>query len=124
MHGCSGCSVVKSISSISKVVVLQAIIVAVFSLLAFSNGHNQGWSSMVGGGIALVGSLVYALMIMGKLGDAARVMKAHFRAEMMKMLVVATFFILALSFSLINSLWLIVSFAVASLTYWFALLVV
>lgn len=111
---------------IYKVVVLQAIVVLALAIAiaALSDSH-KGLSSAVGGAIAVIGSLMYAMIVVGKTGDASSVLKAHFRAEMVKIFITAVLFALVLLlFSSAAMLWLIVGFAMATLAYWLALLVV
>ena len=109
-----------------KVVVLQFIIAAVFAALtaALGDGH-KGWSAALGGAIAVAGSWIYAMLIIGGSNDADRVLKAHVRAEMVKIFVTAVLFLLALVlFPSAAWLWLMLGFAVSTLAYWFSLLAV
>lgn len=111
---------------IFKVVTLQALIVLalVVATIIFADGH-KGLSVAIGGAIAIVGSLMYAIIVAGRVGDAASILKAHFRAEMAKIFITVVLFALALLlFQSASMLLLIVGFAVATLAYWLALLVV
>lgn len=111
---------------IYKVVALQAAIAVALAVATtmFTDGL-QGLSAAVGGAIAVIGSLLYAMIVVGKAGDATSVLKAHFRAEMVKIFITAVLFALALLlFHSASTLWLIVGFAMATLAYWLALLVV
>ena len=109
-----------------KVVTLQAIIASLFAVgVGFFAGGLQGISAAAGGAIAVIGSLIYAMIIVGKSGGAEAVLKAHFRAEMVKIFITAILFMLVLLlFHSVVPLWLILGFAVATLSYWFALLTV
>jgi ATP synthase protein I len=111
---------------IYKVVALQAILVLVTALAAtFLFDGLKGLSAAVGGAIAVTGSLMYALLVAGKSGDAASVLKAHFVAEMVKVFITVVLFALALLlFHSASMLWLIAGFALATLAYWLALLIV
>jgi ATP synthase protein I len=111
---------------IFKVVVLQAcLVLAVASMATFFSDGLRGLSAGIGGAIAVVGSLMYALLVSGKTGDAASVMKAHFVAEMVKIFITVVLFVLALLlFHSASMVWLIAGFAVATLAYWLALLFV
>jgi ATP synthase protein I len=111
---------------IYKVVALQAVIVVVLAVATtlYADG-NKGLSAAVGGAIAVIGSLIYAMIVAGRVGDASSILKAHFRAEMAKIFIIAVLFVLALLlFHSASMTWLIAGFAVATLAYWLALLVV
>lgn len=109
-----------------KVVALQLAIATGFALLAWNlGGVLKAWSAAYGGAIAVIGSLVYAILVMGASNDAKKTFRTHFRAEMVKFFISAVLFICALVlFTSAAWLWLILGFAVATLAYWFALLAV
>jgi ATP synthase protein I len=109
-----------------KVVVLQLFIAIVFSgSVAALAGSHQGWSAAYGGAIAVIGSWLYALQVANGSDDAERILKAHVRAEMVKIFITAVLFVLALVlYPSAAWLWLMLGFAVATLAYWFSLLVV
>ena len=109
-----------------KVVFLQLIIAIAFSgTVAALVGSHQGWSAAYGGAIGVIGSWLYAMMVVNGSGDAERVLKAHVRAEMVKIFITAVLFVLALLlFPSAAWLWLMLGFAVTTLAYWFSLLVV
>jgi ATP synthase protein I len=112
--------------SVYRVVFLQFIIASVFALLvaAFSNGHS-GWSAACGGAIAVFGSFVCALFALTGSDKAELVLKAHMRAERIKIFITAVLFFLALKlFPSAAWLWLMLGFAVATMSYWFSLLAV
>lgn len=106
--------------------VLQAFLVVAIALAAtFLTDGLKGLSAAIGGAIAVIGSLMYAMLVVGKTGDAASVMKAHFIAEMVKVFITVVLFALALLlFHSASMVWLIAGFAVATLAYWLALLFV
>lgn len=109
-----------------KVVALQCAIAVCFSsLIAFFCGSHQGWSAAYGGFIAVIGSLLYALLVASGAADAGQALRAHVRAEMVKIFITVLLFVLALMlFPSAAWLWLISGFAVATLAYWFSLLAV
>ncbi len=109
-----------------KVVVLQLFIAVAFaSFAAFMRGTGAGYSAAYGGAIAVIGSWFYAMLVVGASKDAERVLKAHVRAEMVKIFITAVLFVLALVlFPSAAWLWLMMGFAVATLAYWFSLLLV
>ena len=73
--------------------------------------------------MAVIGSLVYALMVMRGNDDAKKAFRTHFRAEMLKVFVTAVLFVCALVlFKSAAWLWLILGFVVATLAYWLSLL--
>jgi ATP synthase protein I len=109
-----------------RIVALQLSIAVLFSaLVAFFAGEGKGWSAAMGGGIAVLGSVAYALIVVRSGQDAKAVFRRHFRAEMVKMFVTAVLFVMVLVlFPSAAQLWLILGFAVTTLAYWFSLLAV
>ncbi|PHV09105.1 hypothetical protein CSQ96_00995 [Janthinobacterium sp. BJB412] len=109
-----------------RVVALQFAIVTGFSLLAWNIGDaNKAWSAAYGGAIAVIGSLMYAIIVAGGTNDAKKAFRTHVRAEMLKIFITVVLFVLALAlFQSAAWLWLILGFAVATLAYWFSLLAV
>ncbi|APA70775.1 ATP synthase subunit I [Janthinobacterium sp. 1_2014MBL_MicDiv] len=109
-----------------KVVALQlAIAISFATVTLFFGGSVRGWSAAYGGAIAVIGSLVYAMLVVRGSSDANKVFRAHLRAEVVKIFITAVLFILALVlFQSAAWLWLILGFAVATLAYWFSLLAV
>ncbi|MBG6221713.1 MULTISPECIES: ATP synthase subunit I [unclassified Janthinobacterium] len=109
-----------------KVVALQlAIAISFATVTLFFGGSVRGWSAAYGGAIAVIGSLVYAMLVVRGSSDAKMAFRAHLRAEVMKIFITAVLFILALVlFKSAAWLWLILGFAVATLAYWFSLLAV
>jgi len=109
-----------------KVVALQFAIVTGFALLAWNiGGALKGLSAAYGGAIAVIGSLMYAMIVAGGSNDAKKAFRTHVRAEVVKIFITVVLFILALAlFQSAAWLWLILGFAVATLAYWFSLLAV
>lgn len=109
-----------------KVVALQlAIVISFTTVTLFFGGSVKGWSAAVGGAIAVIGSMTYAMLVVRGSSDAKKAFRAHVRAEAVKMFITAVLFILALVlFQSAAWLWLILGFAVATLAYWFSLLAV
>ncbi len=113
-----------------KVVAIQFVIVTGFALLAWNwAGPLNAWSAAYGGAIAVIGSLMYAIIVTGGAksvaDDAKRVFRSHVRAEVVKIFITLVLFIVALAlFQSASWLWLILGFAVATLAYWFSLLAV
>ena len=109
-----------------KVVALQFTIATSFAIAAaYFGSMESGWSAAIGGAIAVIGSLVYAMMVARGAGDAKQAFRRHFRAEMIKIFITAALFICALVLcSSAAWVWLILGFAAATLAYWVALLAV
>lgn len=109
-----------------RVVVLQLIFAFVFSaLVALLAGSPHGWPAAYGGAVAVVASLIYALRASNSSDDADIVLKAHMRAQMAKIFMTAVLFFVAVQlFPSAEWLWLMTGFAVTTLAYWFALLIV
>ncbi len=86
---------------------------------------HKGWSAAYGGAIAVIGSLMYAMLVASGSDDANKAFRAHLRAELVKIFITVLLFVLALVlFQSAAWLWLILGFAVATLAYWFSLLAV
>jgi len=109
-----------------KIVALQFAIATGFALLAWNlGGPLNGWSAAYGGAIAVIGSLMYAMIVAGGTNDAHKAFRTHIRAEVVKIFITVVLFIVALAlFQSASWLWLILGFAVATLAYWFSLLAV
>ncbi|MBA5685890.1 ATP synthase subunit I [Rugamonas apoptosis] len=109
-----------------RVVTLQLVIATGFALLVGTmSSALKGWSAAYGGGIAVIGSLMYAMIVAGGSNDANRAFRTHIRAEVVKIFTTVVLFVLALAlFQSASWLWLILGFAVATLAYWFSLLAV
>ena len=109
-----------------KVVALQLAIVTGFALLAWNlGGALKAWSAAYGGAIAVIGSLMYAIIVAGGTNDAKKAFRSHVRAEVVKIFITVVLFVLALAlFQSASWLWLILGFAVATLAYWFSLLAI
>lgn len=109
-----------------KVVALQFAIATGFALLAWNlGGVLKAWSAAYGGAIAVIGSLMYAMIVAGGTNDANKAFRTHIRAEVTKIFITVVLFVLALAlFQSASWLWLILGFAVATLAYWFSLLTV
>jgi len=121
---------VSSSTSISKpvfrVVALQFAIATGFALLAWNlGGVLKAWSAAYGGAIAVIGSLMYAIFVARGANDAKVALRAHVRAEVMKIFITVVLFVLALAlFQSASWLWLILGFAVSTFAYWLALLAI
>lgn len=109
-----------------KVVALQLAIVVGFALLAWNlGGVLKAWSAAYGGAIAVIGSLMYAMIVAGGTNDPKQAFRSHVRAEVVKIFITVVLFVLALAlFQSASWLWLILGFAVATLAYWFSLLAI
>jgi ATP synthase protein I len=109
-----------------KVVALQLAIATGFALLAWNwVGVLKAWSAAYGGAIAVIGSLMYAMIVAGGTNDAKQAFRSHIRAEVVKIFITVVLFVLALAlFQSASWLWLILGFAVATLAYWFSLLAI
>ena len=75
-----------------KVVAIQFVIVTGFALLAWNwAGSLNAWSAAYGGAIAVIGSLMYAIIVTGGAksvaDDAKRVFRSHVRAEVVKIFI-------------------------------------
>ena len=107
-----------------KVILLQLALTLAVAVLA---GVFSGWvaaiSAMVGGAIAVVGAVVYVKVAYAvPLASPQVLMRAHFRAEMFKLLVTAILFALVfMGLKGVAALWVFLAFAAASAAYWLVL---
>jgi ATP synthase protein I len=109
-----------------RIVALQFTLAVLFSaLVALFAGLEKGWSAAMGGAIATLGSVAYALLVTRNGSDAKVIFRRHFRAEMVKLFITAVLFVGTLVlFPSAATVWLILGFAATTLAYWFALLAV
>jgi ATP synthase protein I len=86
-------------------------------------GARAGYSALVGGLIAAVTSLYFALHVFGVRVSAARaVVRSFYTAEVVKMAITVLLFVAAVVWLKVDFLPLIVAYALTLLVYWFALL--
>ncbi len=111
-----------------QVVRLQVALTALASLLAAclaADARTAAFSALAGGGIAVVGALIYASIAYARKRAAPQdLMRGHFRAEAMKM--IATVFLFAaimVFFKGMSALALFGGYIAAQSAYWFGLLV-
>ena len=111
-------------STAYKIVVAQfaaALVLAVVAGGVWS--FRVGYSALVGGLIAAVASLYFALHVFGVRTSAARVVvRSFYKAEVVKMVMTALLFLAAVFWLKADFLPLIVAYALTVLVYWFALL--
>jgi len=109
-----------------RIVALQFAIATGFALLTWNlGGVLKAWSAAYGGAIAVIGSLMYAMIVARGTNDAKQAFRAHVRAEVTKIFITVVLFALALAlFQSASWLWLILGFAVSTMAYWLALLAI
>jgi ATP synthase protein I len=109
-----------------KVILLQVLLTLCFvTPLLFLGGKLAALSASIGGGIAIVGSLVYARIALVVTDSAGAILLAHFGAEIAKVLAtVAMFAVVLLLMKWVIVGWLLTAFAVALAGYWLALLLI
>ncbi|MCB6182589.1 ATP synthase subunit I [Leeia sp. TBRC 13508] len=107
-----------------SVIALQLVLTTIMSLLALvlSDGF-AALSAVMGGGIAILGALLYIkVAYRTKFASPQVLMRAHFRAEMLKMFATALLFaVVFIGFKGVAAGWVIGSFAVATAAYWLVL---
>jgi ATP synthase protein I len=85
-------------------------------------GREAGWSALLGGGIATVGSLaMVALVFAGAAANAQRIVAAFYTGEAVKLAVVVGLFVLVLRTVRVVPLAMLAGFAATYLVYWIAL---
>jgi ATP synthase protein I len=107
------------------VVLGQALVSVIAGLCAWGiAGAHAGWSALIGGGIATVGSLVMAALVfgIGAAHDAQRVLGAFYLGEGAKVALVIVLFVVVLRNVNVAPLAMFVAFAATFLVYWIALL--
>jgi F0F1-type ATP synthase assembly protein I len=76
------------------VVALQFAIATGFALLTWNlGGVPKAWSAAYGGAIAVIGSLMYAMIVARGSNDAKVAFRAHVRAEVMKIFITVVLFV-------------------------------
>jgi ATP synthase protein I len=85
-------------------------------------GREAGWSALLGGGIATVGSLaMVALVFAGAAANAQRIVAAFYTGEAVKLAVVVGLFVVVLRTVRVVPLAMLAGFAATYLVYWIAL---
>ena len=109
-----------------KVVALQVLLTLCVVLpLWLLGGKLAALSGLLGGGIAVAGSLIYARIALVAGDSVGTVLVAHFGAEVAKVLTVAALFAAVFWFAKwVIVGWLLLAFIVALAAYWIALLVI
>jgi ATP synthase protein I len=113
------------VNGVSRVICLQVLVTAVIALVLLSvKGGHAAVSALVGGAIGFSASALYALTISFPRSNQPKdVLRAHYRAEVYKLL--GTFFLFVAVFSLfpdISAPMLLLAFAGTLIVYWTALL--
>lgn len=110
----------------SKVIFLQSLLtICLLIPLALFNSWTAALSGLVGGGIAIIGSMAYVWVALINSDSADQVLRANFRAEMLKIVVTVLAFAAVMIFmQWVIVPWLFVAFFVASAGYWISLLVI
>ena len=109
-----------------KVIFLQSLLtICLLIPLALFNSWTVALSALAGGVIAIIGSVAYAWVASIKSDSAAQVLRANFRAEMLKIAVTILGFAAVMFYMhWVIVPWLFVAFFVASAGYWISLLVI
>ena len=105
------------------VVLGQAGVTLVAALAAWGlAGRGAGWSALLGGGIATVGSLaMVALVFAGVAANAQHIVAAFYAGEAVKLAVVVVLFVAVLRTVRVVPLAMLAGFAATYLVYWIAL---
>ena len=114
-------------ATVGRIIGLQALLTVIVALaLLGMKGGLEATSALFGGAIGFIASLVYALtMSFPRSSDPNDVLKAHYRAEVYKL--VATFLLFVAVFSLfpnVSALIVLLAFAGTLAVYWAALLMI
>ncbi|MES2354735.1 MAG: ATP synthase subunit I [Pseudomonadota bacterium] len=109
-----------------KVILLQVLLTICFVAgLLFSMGKLAAISALIGGGIAVGGSLIYARFALIANGTPGSLLRAHFCAEIAKVFATVSMFAAVMIFmQWVAVPWVFTAFLVASAGYWFSLLVI
>ena len=110
-----------------QVVLLQCLLGICFVIaLWIFNTSIAAISALIGVGIAVAGSAVYARLALVKNADSANaVLGAHVKAELAKIATVVVLFIVVfVGFKWVAAGWMLAAFLVASAGYWVSLFVV
>lgn len=106
-----------------KLVRLQAMIAVFTSLIIFFGWEKAAaWSALMGGIIAVIPSLIFALYAFRFVGATSvkMVMTSFYRGQSLKLLTTVVLFIIAFKFLTVMIEPLIICFIITSMTHWFA----
>jgi len=106
------------------VVLGQAGATVIVALLAYGvGGQLAAFSALLGGGIAVVGSLAMAGLVFGSsAANAQRALGAFYLGEAVKLVLIVVLFAIVLKWVRVAPLALLAGFAATFLVYWIALL--
>jgi len=85
-------------------------------------GNKAAFSVLVGGGISMMGSLIYGLRMFAGSGDAEEVLRRFYRGEFQKLLLTGVLFYAVIKWLDVNFLAVMIGFIVSLMAFWFALL--
>jgi ATP synthase protein I len=113
----------KKVSTVSKIIILQAIVmvVATFAVFYFF-GTQKALSSGLGGLVAFLPNLYFAYLVQLANGkDAEKIMRSFYVGEAKKVLLTAALFVLVFQIPEMNLLLLLMGYMAVTSVYWFAL---
>ncbi len=110
-------------STVAKVLVYQLVIILVVSLGFAALGWQKAVSSLLGGIVAFIPNLYFALRVSGSAGQEARkVLRSFYVGESVKLLLTALLFMMIVQIPKIEILPLLAGYIAALSVFWFALL--
>lgn len=112
-----------SASTVRKILSFQALIVLLVpSAILLVGKEWEAFSAMLGGLVALIPSLYFALrMHLAKEQEAKRIVRSFYVSETHKIILTAVLFILVFQIPGVNLIMLLLAYAAVLSVYWFAL---
>jgi ATP synthase protein I len=116
---------VRTMTVVSKILAMQILIVAIVASGFFLWGAGQSFiSSVLGGGVAFIPNLYFALKVSSSTGqDAKKVVRTFYVGESAKLILTAVMFFLVFQWPEIKIMPLMVGYIAALTVFWFALII-
>ncbi|HIG92323.1 MAG: F0F1 ATP synthase assembly protein I [Methylococcales bacterium] len=115
----------RTMAAVSKILAMQILIVAVVASGFFLWGTGQSFiSSLLGGVVAIIPNLYFALKVSSSTGqDAKKVVRTFYVGESAKLILTAVMFFLVFQWPEIEIMPLMVGYIAALTVFWFALII-
>lgn len=111
-------------TTVAKILGYQVLIIMVVSFGFVVVGWQKALSSALGGSVAFIPNLYFALRVSGSAGQEPRkVLRSFYVGESVKLLLTAALFILIFQIPSIEILPLLAGYIAALSVFWFALLI-
>jgi len=115
----------RTMTVVSKILAMQILIVAMVASGFFLWADGQSFmSSILGGSIAIIPNLYFALKVSSSTGqDAKKVVRTFYMGESAKLILTAVMFFLVFQWAEVVIIPLMAGFVAALTVFWFALII-